>query len=64
MSARRVTLALEKTNIVAGGGGGMRMNFGGFSGELGAGAPIYRKTGSRNNKVETYVKLLYSIAEL
>jgi len=57
-------LALGKTNIVAGGGGGMRMNFGGFSGELGAGAPIYRKTGSRNNKVETYVKLLYSIAEL
>ena len=57
-------LALGKTNVVAGGGGGMRMNFGGFSGEIGAGAPIYRKTGSRNNRVETYVKFLYSIAEL
>ena len=57
-------LALGKTNLVAGGGGGMRMNFGGFSGEIGAGAPIYRKHGSRNNKIETYVKFLYSIAEL
>ena len=57
-------LALGQTNLVAGGGGGMRMNFGGFSGEIGAGAPIYRKHGSRNNKIETYVKFLYSIAEL
>jgi len=57
-------LALGRTNFVAGGGGGMRMNFGGFSGEIGAGVPIYRKRGSRNNKIETYVKFLYSIAEL
>ena len=57
-------LANGSTNVVAGGGGGMRMNFGGFSGEIGAGVPIYRKRGSRNNKIETYVKFLYSIAEL
>ena len=57
-------LASGSTNVVAGGGGGMRMNFGGFSGEIGAGVPIYRKRGSRNNKIETYVKFLYSIAEL
>ena len=42
----------------------MRMNFGGFSGEIGAGAPLYRKRGVKNNRVETYVKFLYSIAEL
>ena len=49
---------------VGGGGAGMRMNFGGFSGELGAGAPLYLKRGSKNNRVETYIKFLYSIAEL
>ena len=57
-------LANGKNNIVAGGGGGMRMNFGGFSGEVGAGAPLYRKHGSKGSRFETYVKLLYSIAEL
>jgi len=57
-------LALGQTNLMVGGGGGMRMNFGGFSGEIGAGAPIYRKRGSRNNKIETYAKFLYSIAAL
>ena len=57
-------LANGKTNVVGGGGAGMRMNFGGFSGELGAGAPLYLKRGSKNNRVETYIKFLYSIAEL
>ena len=57
-------LASGSTNVVAGGGGGMRMNFGGFSGEIGAGAPLYRKRGVKNNRVETDVKFLYSIAEL
>ena len=57
-------LANGSTNVVAGGGGGMRMNFGGLSGEIGAGAPLYRKRGIKNNRVETYVKFLYSIAEL
>ena len=56
-------LANGKTNVV-GGGGGMRMNFGGFSGELGAGAPLYLKRGSKNNRIETYIKFLYSIAEM
>ena len=40
------------------------MNFGGFSGELGAGAPLYLKRGSKNNRIETYIKFLYSIAEM
>lgn len=53
-----------QTNVVAGGGGGMRMNFGGFSGEVGAGAPLYRKHGSKGSRFETYVKFLYSVAEL
>ena len=57
-------LANGKTNVVGGGGGGMRMNFGGFSGELGAGAPLYLKRGSKNNRIETYIKFLYSIAEM
>ena len=57
-------LANGKTNVLGGGGGGMRMNFGGFSGELGAGAPLYLKRGSKNNRIETYIKFLYSIAEL
>ncbi|MCH1476150.1 MAG: hypothetical protein L7W94_10820 [Alphaproteobacteria bacterium] len=57
-------LASGSTNVVAGGRGGMRMNFGGLSGEIGAGAPLYRKRGIKNNRVETYVKFLYSIAEL
>ena len=57
-------LANGQTNVVAGGGGGMRMNFGGFSGEVGAGAPLYRKHGSKGSRFETYVKFLYSIAEL
>ena len=57
-------LASGKTNVVAGSGGGMRMNFGGFSGEIGAGAPLYRKRGAKNNRIDTYVKFLYSIAEL
>lgn len=57
-------LANGQTNVVAGGGGGMRMNFGGFSGEVGAGAPLYRKHGSKGSRFETYVKFLYSVAEL
>jgi len=57
-------LANGKTNVLGGGGSGMRMNIGGFSGELGAGAPLYLKRGSKNNRIETYIKFLYSIAEL
>ena len=57
-------LANGQTNVVAGGGGGMRMNLGGFSGEFGAGTPLYRKHGSKGSRFETYVKFLYSIAEL
>lgn len=57
-------IANGSSNMIAGTGGGVKMNFGGLSGEVSVGMPLYRKHGARNNRVDQYVKFLYSIAEL
>ena len=57
-------IANGSSNMIAGTGGGVKMNFGGLSGEVSVGMPLYRKHGARNNRIDQYVKFLYSIAEL
>ena len=57
-------IANGSSNMIAGTGGGVKMNFGGLSGEVSVGMPLYRKHGVRNNRIDQYVKFLYSIAEL
>lgn len=55
--------ATHSENTIAGLGAGLRFSLGGLSGDLGLGVPIYRNKGSKNNRIEKYVKILYQVAE-
>ena len=50
-------------NAIAGLGLGAKFAKGNLSGDFGLGIPIYRKDGSRGNRVEKYVKILYEALE-
>ncbi|MCE2517537.1 MAG: BamA/TamA family outer membrane protein [Alphaproteobacteria bacterium] len=55
--------ATYKNNSIMGVGLGAKYAKGSFTADLGLGAPLWRNRGSRNNKIEKYVKILYEALE-
>lgn len=55
--------ALHKDNAIAGVGLGAKFAKGPITADLGLGLPLWRKNGSKNNKIEKYVKVLYQALE-
>lgn len=55
--------ATYESNGIAGIGLGAKYAKGSITADLGIGAPLWRERGSRNNKIEKYVKILYEALE-